>query len=273
MPKKKEDNKYINIVFILIFIILICSLFLIRYNTSIYKAPPSFHEFYGTISCSNSASLNGKNLNVSVTGTGYNISTYSLISGANYDLLAQGYAKYDTVKFFIDGIQIDNTTFTPFSYEQRNIVIINTVLCPTTTTGGGTGGGGSGGGGGGLGNPSAGDITLSIDSNPSGASVIINGTLKGQTPLVIKLSQGLYNIKLLKEGYKTLEFDQDINLDLSIIKILEKQGTTSNPSTNTGKEFISYFARTDILIINLILLLLLVIVITYSYFYLKKEKQ
>jgi hypothetical protein len=274
MSKKKADDKYINIVFLLILIILVFSLFLFEYAPSIYKAPPSFHEFYGSISCSNSVSLSGRNINVSVAGTGYNLTTTAVISGTSYDVLAQGYARYDPVSFSINGIKIDNTTFNPFSYEQRNIIVSDSTLCPVTSIpGGNSGNSGSSGNPSNPNHPLYEGVSVNITTNPSIASVIINGTLKGQTPLSIKLSKGIYNIRLIKEGYKTLEFDQKVDLDLSIAKIMEKQGTTSNPNDTSGNQFISYFARTDILIINLILLLLIIIVITYSYFYLKKEKQ
>ena len=51
------------------------------------------------------------------------------------------------------------------------------------------------------------DVT--VDSMPSGANVFVNGEVVGQTPMVVSLdSSSVYEIKLVKEGYK----DQTVSL-------------------------------------------------------------
>ncbi|ASJ03497.1 hypothetical protein A3L09_09605 [Thermococcus profundus] len=42
---------------------------------------------------------------------------------------------------------------------------------------------------------------LSINSTPSGASVYINGSYKGETPLTLNLTPGVYNVTISKQGY------------------------------------------------------------------------
>ena len=51
------------------------------------------------------------------------------------------------------------------------------------------------------------DVT--VDSMPSGADVFVNGEVVGKTPMVVSLdSSSVYEIKLVKEGYK----DQTVSL-------------------------------------------------------------
>ncbi len=50
---------------------------------------------------------------------------------------------------------------------------------------------------------------VAIDSMPSGADIIVNGELMGQTPAILSLdTNNVYEIKLAKKGYK----DQTVSL-------------------------------------------------------------
>ena len=46
---------------------------------------------------------------------------------------------------------------------------------------------------------------LKIGSNPTGAQVYINGSLKGMTPLKLRLSLGKYKVRLARSGYQGIE--------------------------------------------------------------------
>jgi len=46
---------------------------------------------------------------------------------------------------------------------------------------------------------------LKVASNPSGAQVYVDGSLKGMTPLKVRLGLGKYRVRLAKSGYKSVE--------------------------------------------------------------------
>ncbi|NPA47179.1 MAG: PEGA domain-containing protein, partial [Thermococci archaeon] len=48
-------------------------------------------------------------------------------------------------------------------------------------------------------------VKVSITSTPPGASVYINGVYKGTTPLTLSLAPRTYDVKVVKNGYKTWE--------------------------------------------------------------------
>ena len=55
------------------------------------------------------------------------------------------------------------------------------------------------------------DVT--INSQPQGADVFVNNELVGQTPTIINLQKnGVYDIKLVKKGYK------DVNMNVASVK-------------------------------------------------------
>ncbi|CAD5243499.1 PEGA domain-containing protein [Thermococcus camini] len=80
--------------------------------------------------------------------------------------------------------------------------------------------------------------TLKIESNPS-ASVFINGTFKGDTPLEVELPPGQYAVELKKDGYQNYSItvalkDGDV---VTIGEVLEKvPTTTSNPAQKFFEE-------------------------------------
>lgn len=47
---------------------------------------------------------------------------------------------------------------------------------------------------------------LAIASNPSGATIIIQNQIYGQTPAILKLKPGDYEVSLLKNGYGSAKF-------------------------------------------------------------------
>ena len=116
MHSKKEEDKYINLVFVLLLVILVFSFFAINLRISLLKSPPSFNEFYGSIKCSNAVSLDTKLLNITVYGTSSNISSTSIISNSYYSISAQGFDANSIVIFRINGIQVSNTNYIPFSF-------------------------------------------------------------------------------------------------------------------------------------------------------------
>ncbi len=63
-------------------------------------------------------------------------------------------------------------------------------------------------------------VSLTITSEPSGASVYINGAYKGTTPLTLSVTPGTYEVKLTKQGYKnymtTVELSPDKSKTLSV---------------------------------------------------------
>jgi hypothetical protein len=52
---------------------------------------------------------------------------------------------------------------------------------------------------------------LTVKSKPTGANVFLNGSLKGKTPLAIKLPLGSYEIKLSRENF--YEWEAQLQLD------------------------------------------------------------
>ncbi|MBC7195055.1 MAG: PEGA domain-containing protein, partial [Caldisericia bacterium] len=83
--------------------------------------------------------------------------------------------------------------------------------------------------------------TLSIDSEPKEAKVYINDTYKGLTPIKLTLNTGKYKVRLLKENYKEIIQDTEVEenkttelkLTLEPVTQVSKKGSlevTSTPS-------------------------------------------
>ena len=53
--------------------------------------------------------------------------------------------------------------------------------------------------------------TLKIESDPSGANVFLNGSLKGRTPLTLNLALGKYEIRLSRQNYH--EWEAELQLE------------------------------------------------------------
>ena len=95
LKKRGRTNKnLILIISIFLLLVLFFSLYQLKIKVPIFKAPPSFHEIYGTMACSNGISLNGKILNATVIDDVYPYnpiySTTLAISNNFYDILVQG---------------------------------------------------------------------------------------------------------------------------------------------------------------------------------------
>lgn len=275
MSSKKEDDKYINLVFVILLIVLVFSFFAINLRLSILKSPPSFNEFYGSMKCGNGVSLDGKLLNITVYGTSNNISSTSTITNSYYSISVQGFDVNSNVIFRINGIQIYSANYIPFSFDERNITVSDIILCPSSTTppsggtGGGGGGGGSGGGGGFPPTSSSANITLNVTSNVPSSDVYINGILRGQTPLYLSLETGTYTIKVTKEGYDIYEIRKDIQDSEDINATLNQINTEIAGPIDELK---IYFAREPLFMVNLVVILLFVGILGFSYFNIKRTK-
>ncbi|WP_456365007.1 PEGA domain-containing protein [Thermococcus sp.] len=91
-----------------------------------------------------------------------------------------------------------------------------------------------------------GPAVLTVNSSPSGASVYINGTYEGITPLALNLTPGTYEVKLTKQDYQNYTTTVTLNplesktLNLSLTPTFGYLTVTSSPSGATviidGKE-------------------------------------
>lgn len=77
---------------------------------------------------------------------------------------------------------------------------------------------------------------FSLSSTPSGASVYINGTYRGNTPLQISLNQGTYNLRVERAGYRNYEerftIDRNMSKNVDLVPIIQTHqlSVTSSPS-------------------------------------------
>jgi serine/threonine protein kinase/WD40 repeat protein len=78
-------------------------------------------------------------------------------------------------------------------------------------------------------------VSVTINSNPTGAIVYVNGEQKGMTPLTLSLLPGTYSIKLIKNGYQ--EYNTQITVKVgqpvTINPTLSKISVSSSPSSST----------------------------------------
>jgi len=75
--------------------------------------------------------------------------------------------------------------------------------------------------------------SVTVDSNPSGANIYLNGSYKGTTPKTIEdLEAGSYSLKLTKEGYEEkterVQIEKGKTKEVEI-KLTEKQETVTTP--------------------------------------------
>ncbi len=68
-------------------------------------------------------------------------------------------------------------------------------------------------------------VRLSVNSDPEGAQVFLDGKPSGRTPLETELAPGQHTIKLLKEGYRTLEESIRISSDSDRLFELQESET------------------------------------------------
>lgn len=274
--RKKNYNKIILFIFFIVLIFLFISFLKLKIKVPIFRAPPSFHEFYGYVTCSNYADINGKVINATVLNTLNQPihSTTNTISNNFYSLLTQGSDSTDTVKFYIDNIEIASFNYAPFGYQEQNLTITNTAICVIPSTGGGSygGGGGSSEGGGG----SSGPITttkgsLYITSTPSSANVYINNIFRGLTPLTISnLDTGItYAIVITKQDYQNTTKSANVLAGItSNINVVLTETKLELPQV--PQPFNKFIANKEIKIVGLVLTGL--IVLTFIFFSLRIKK-
>jgi|GEM_PF-1239956 hypothetical protein len=84
--------------------------------------------------------------------------------------------------------------------------------------------------------------TLLVSSTPSGAQVLINGRLVGNTPLTLELLPGTYNLELRLSGYNplrtsfTIQAGQVTQLNLPLVAIPPPTGVLAVDSNPRGAE-------------------------------------
>ncbi len=104
--------------------------------------------------------------------------------------------------------------------------------------------------------------TLKIYSAPSRASVYIDGSYKGTTPLTLYLSPGSYTVKLKKSGYEDyvknvyLSSGETETLDVYLTKIV---ATTTTATTTTTAPTTPKQSQSNLLYILPLLLLILIV--------------
>ncbi len=78
-------------------------------------------------------------------------------------------------------------------------------------------------------------VPVTINSNPSGAIVYVNGEQKGTTPLTLSLLPGTYSIKLIKNGYQeyTTQITIKVGQPVTINPTLSRISASSSPSAST----------------------------------------
>ena len=81
---------------------------------------------------------------------------------------------------------------------------------------------------------------LTVNSNPTGASVYINDTYKGKTPFKVSLSKGNYKVTLKKEGYldysTTVKIEENKETTINVTLAKLQNGTLIVQSTPSGAE-------------------------------------
>jgi hypothetical protein len=100
----------------------------------------------------------------------------------------------------------------------------------------------------------SGNSTLYVASRPEGATILINGTERGQTnQLVTKVASGTQNLTLVKEGYQPYSTMVDVPSDgvkvLASIA-LTKSGEGGVPSEGTGSLYVASIPSGATILIN-----------------------
>ncbi len=93
---------------------------------------------------------------------------------------------------------------------------------------------------------------LSLTSTPSGASVYIDGSYKGRTPLNISLQQGTYSLRVERDDYRTHEerftLDRNISKSVNLVPVTRRYSLTVRSSPSRAEVYIdgSYSGRTPL---------------------------
>jgi CRISPR/Cas system-associated exonuclease Cas4 (RecB family) len=71
--------------------------------------------------------------------------------------------------------------------------------------------------------------SLDVSSEPSGATIYVNGDFIGVTPLLIQLNVGLYTVVLTKSGYNSVE--RSVSLQVDEVTYVSEELTQIPPQT------------------------------------------
>ena len=118
-----------NIVLILLLLVIlgVLSLFLFPTEKIIFRAPPTFHEFYGTVKCLNNQNIiNG----LEIIGKLGNIEFRTQVNNGQYQLFVQNGNNDQNIDFYLDRENIQDELFQSFGLTQKNIVM-NNAYCST----------------------------------------------------------------------------------------------------------------------------------------------
>jgi hypothetical protein len=94
------------------------------------------------------------------------------------------------------------------------------------------------------------NYNLSVSSNPSGASIYLNNSYYGQTPMTISLIEGNYNLQLQMNGYdnytETINLNRNISRNITLTPIQQNYNLSisSNPSNASVYINNSYYGKT-----------------------------
>jgi hypothetical protein len=99
-------------------------------------------------------------------------------------------------------------------------------------------------------NPIQQNYNLSVSSNPSGASIYLNNSYYGQTPMTVSLIEGNYNLQLQMNGYdnysETINLNRNISRNITLTPIQQNYNLSisSNPSNASVYINDSYYGKT-----------------------------
>lgn len=82
--------------------------------------------------------------------------------------------------------------------------------------------------------------TVTFNSTPSGAAVYIDGSYKGETPLVLNLRKKNYSVEVKKDGYQTMVANTSTSMNpwvLGNILTGGPLGTTTDVATSAAFKF------------------------------------
>lgn len=94
------------------------------------------------------------------------------------------------------------------------------------------------------------NYNLSVSSNPSGASIYLNNSYYGQTPMTVSLIEGNYNLQLQMNGYdnytETINLNRNISRNITLTPIQQNYNLSisSNPSNASVYINNSYYGKT-----------------------------
>ena len=146
---KRLDYWVIGLLIALILLFVLTSI--LKIEIPIFRAPgqppPTFHDFYGTVNCTNNQGVpNGNQVIATIPGGQFS----TLVNNGEYYLTIENGIPGENIDFFIGSENVSDDTFQTFGDTQKNFEVSNT-FCGLSDPGGSAGGGSSGGVGGGGG--------------------------------------------------------------------------------------------------------------------------